>query len=93
MVRLNAATPCGNTKKKGGSGGSKPWVISLNMPLPRQVPGVLSHAWPQHGGSTGVPPPQTPQLQTGETQADSDYTQGEQGQPGLPQGSSPGASA
>lgn len=63
--------------------------LFLNMPLPHQVPGVLSHAWPQHRGYTGVPPPQTPrlQLQSRKIQTDSDYTQGEQGQSGLLQGS------
>lgn len=71
------------------------WLLFLNTLLSHQVPGILSHAWPQHRGSPGVPPPQDGapqlQLQSREIQTDSDHIQREHGQPRLLQRSSWGA--
>lgn len=66
-----------------------------NIPLPQQVPGIVSHAWPHHGSPTAVSPSQTPrlQLQSREIQADSGADQGERCQPGPLQGSPQGAPA
>lgn len=67
----------------------------LNSPLPRQVPGIVSHVWLQHGSPPIVPPSQTPrpQHQGRKVPADSVGLQGEHGQPGPLQGSPQGAGA